>query len=114
MADDKEKCVRRRAVYRESSSAVANEIRDLMSEHENLDEDRQHRMLSLKNSVNNKLQKIKEFDENIENILISQKDDEYEIEMKNILNFREQYFDLFAKIGGLTGCGGEYDVPMRM
>ena len=107
MSDDRAKCFRTRAIYRKNCIKIANDIRDLMREHVTRDEDRRLRILSLKNSITDKLIKIKEVDETILNVLVSEENDEYEKEMIHTLDFHEQFYHLFVEIEMLTGSIGK-------
>ena len=100
MADDKVKCISRREIYQDTCTKIANEIKDLMSERETLDEERLHRILSLKHSITDKLEKIKEIDERILNL--EQDNDEYKEEIHQILDYHEQFYELFVEIEVLT------------
>ena len=97
MADDKVKCIRRREIYRDTCSKIANEIKDLMNERENLNEERLH---TLRHSINEKREKIKEMDERILNL--EQDNDEYKEEIHQILDYHEQFYELFVEIEVLT------------
>ena len=104
MADEKTKCRRKRGIFRGSCTKIVHEMRELLDDQEINDLGR-NRLSALKNNLVDKLERIKEIDGKLEEILVADEGDEYEKEMNDIIEFHDQFYDLFVQIDVLFSAG---------
>ena len=97
MGDEINKSKRIRGVYRGSVTKAVNQVGDIIREEEIQNENR-NKLVALKNNIIDKLGKIKEMDKKIENLLIEEEGEAFELELNDVLQYHEPFYELFVEI----------------
>ena len=63
-----------------------------------IDEEKRNKLMVLRNNITEKLDNVKSLDEKLEALLIEDSGNAYEVEANEILEYHEQFYELFVHI----------------
>ena len=86
---------KRRGAYRGSVTKVVNDVEELLVSDEGVDNEE---LLALKNNLVDRIQRVKEVDDQLEEILIDGDDDLFQEFMDDVLEYHSQFYHLFVRI----------------
>ena len=89
---------KRRGAYRGNVTKIVNDIEELLVSEEVSVVAANNELLALKNNLVDRIEKVKELDDQLDDILIDGGDDIYQTFMDDTLEYHSQFYHLFVRI----------------
>ena len=105
MSDEVTKVKRIRGVYRGGITRTMSQAETILQDE--INEEGRNKLIALRNSMVDKLAKVKEMDGKLETLLIEMEGDAFETEVSETLDYHDPIYELFVAIENKLVIKGE-------